>query len=100
LHDQLGLQELVGKSLFLSRLDDLFALGHVGVPVFPLSRDFPIVLTLPSRQDDHSNEPSHHIPYIYSIVGKPWKTAENVRHIAETNVSDRDWMAFIIALSS
>ncbi len=30
---------------------------------------------------EFSNEPSHHVPYLYSFVGKPWKTAEKVNHI-------------------
>lgn len=30
---------------------------------------------------EFSNEPSHHVPYLYSYIGKPWKTAEKVNHI-------------------
>ena len=30
---------------------------------------------------EFTNEPSHHVPYLYSYVGKPWKTAEKVNHI-------------------
>lgn len=30
---------------------------------------------------EFSNEPSHHVPYLYNYVGKPWKTAEKVNHI-------------------
>ncbi len=30
---------------------------------------------------EFSNEPSHHVPYLYSYIGKPWKTAEKVHHI-------------------
>ena len=30
---------------------------------------------------EFSNEPSHHVPYLYSYVGKPCKTAEKVNHI-------------------
>ena len=29
----------------------------------------------------HGNEPSHHIPYLYNYVGKPWKSQEKVRRI-------------------
>ena len=29
----------------------------------------------------HGNEPGHHITYLYSYVGQPWKTAEKVRFI-------------------
>jgi predicted alpha-1,2-mannosidase len=30
---------------------------------------------------EFSNEPSHHVPYLYAFVGKPWKTADKVNHI-------------------
>ncbi|MDP2337632.1 MAG: GH92 family glycosyl hydrolase [Bacteroidota bacterium] len=30
---------------------------------------------------EFSNEPSHHVPYLYSYVGKPGQTAEKVNHI-------------------
>jgi len=29
----------------------------------------------------HGNEPSHHVPYLYSYVGQPWKTQARVRQI-------------------
>ena len=29
----------------------------------------------------HGNEPSHHIPYLYALAGRPDKTAETVRKI-------------------
>jgi predicted alpha-1,2-mannosidase len=29
----------------------------------------------------HSNQPSHHIPYMYDYVGQPWKTQEKVREV-------------------
>ncbi|MCE1198781.1 MAG: glycoside hydrolase family 92 protein, partial [Marinilabiliales bacterium] len=30
---------------------------------------------------EFSNEPSHHVPYLYAYIGKPWKSAEKVHHI-------------------
>ena len=30
---------------------------------------------------EFSNEPSHHVPYLYSYIGKPSQTAEKVSHI-------------------
>jgi predicted alpha-1,2-mannosidase len=30
---------------------------------------------------EFSNEPSHHVPYLYSYVGRPWQTAERVNYI-------------------
>lgn len=32
----------------------------------------------------HGNEPSHHIAYLYSYVGEPWKTQEKVRLIVDS----------------
>jgi putative alpha-1,2-mannosidase len=29
----------------------------------------------------HTNEPSHHIPYLYAFAGEVWKTQEWVRRI-------------------
>ncbi len=31
----------------------------------------------------HSNQPSHHIPYMYNYAGQPWKTQEKVREILD-----------------
>lgn len=32
----------------------------------------------------HGNEPSHHIAYMYSFIGLPWKTSERVRMIVDS----------------
>lgn len=32
----------------------------------------------------HGNEPSHHIVYMYSMLGEPWKTADKVREVTGT----------------
>jgi len=31
----------------------------------------------------HGNEPSHHVPYMYSFAGQPWKTQQRVRQIMD-----------------
>lgn len=31
----------------------------------------------------HGNEPSHHVPYLYSYAGAPWKTQQRVRQIMD-----------------
>ncbi len=36
----------------------------------------------------HGNEPSHHIAYMYSYIGKPWKTQEKVRAIIDSMYHD------------
>ena len=37
----------------------------------------------------HGNEPSHHIAYMYSYLGKPWKTQEKVRAIIDSMYHER-----------
>jgi predicted alpha-1,2-mannosidase len=61
LHDQAGLLELMGGSeKYAAKLDQHFAGGH----------------------NVHSNEPSHHYPYLYDFAGQPWNTQAKVREIA------------------
>lgn len=31
----------------------------------------------------HGNEPSHHVPYLYSYAGMPWKTQERIHQIMD-----------------
>lgn len=39
----------------------------------------------------HGNEPSHHIIYLYTMVGQPWKTAERAREVmTDLYTSGRD----------
>ncbi|MFN8549030.1 MAG: GH92 family glycosyl hydrolase [Candidatus Eisenbacteria bacterium] len=37
----------------------------------------------------HGNEPSHHIAYLYSVAGQPWRTQERVREIMSTMYAAR-----------
>lgn len=60
LHDIRGLRDLMGRDLFVARLDEHFAGGW----------------------NRHDNEPSHHIPFLYSYAGLPHRTAALVREIA------------------
>ncbi|KAJ9478184.1 Glycosyl hydrolase [Pseudozyma hubeiensis] len=63
-----GLAELMGgKSKLASLLDRHFAEGH----------------------NDQSNEPSHHIPYLYSLIGEASKTQRLVRDISHEAYSDQ-----------
>ncbi|EME85349.1 glycoside hydrolase family 92 protein, partial [Pseudocercospora fijiensis CIRAD86] len=64
MHDPLGLAKLMGsRAKMRSKLDEYFGGGH----------------------NDHSNEPSHHAPYLYSAIGYPGMTATLVRDIAAQN---------------
>lgn len=62
MHDVGGLAELFadGKPGMKDKLDEHFTGGH----------------------NLHSNEPSHHVPYLYSQIGFPWRAAEEIRKLA------------------
>lgn len=63
-HDPRGLANLLGGEAKLKqKLDEYFASG----------------------QNDHSNEPSHHSPYLYAAIGYPSATQNLTRAIAADN---------------
>jgi predicted alpha-1,2-mannosidase len=79
-HDPAGLIGLLGgDEAFISRLDQLFAEESV-ITGEDVSPDISGLI----GQYAHGNEPSHHIAYLYSFAGAPWKTAETVRRILAT----------------
>ncbi|KZS94221.1 glycoside hydrolase family 92 protein [Sistotremastrum niveocremeum HHB9708] len=62
-----GLIDLLGgNETFVKFLDRHFLEGH----------------------NDHTNEPSHHIPYLYSFAGAAFKAQERIRQIARTDYND------------
>ncbi|KAI0841350.1 glycoside hydrolase family 92 protein [Hypoxylon sp. FL0890] len=65
LHDTDGLAELFtgGRQGMKAKLDEHFDGGH----------------------NMQSNEPSHHVPYLYSLIGYPSATAERIREVAWDN---------------
>jgi predicted alpha-1,2-mannosidase len=66
-----------GEQPFINKLDSLFiAKGDMGSEASP---DISGLI----GQYAHGNEPSHHIAYLYTYVGQPWKTADKVRYILE-----------------
>ena len=68
MHDIPGLISLMGRDRVVTRLDEHFAQGH----------------------NDHTNEPSHHISYLYTAIpGLAWKTQEKVRDLARDNYFNR-----------
>ncbi len=75
-HDIYGLARLFGGAgPFVEKLDSLFvATGSLGENASP---DISGLI----GQYAHGNEPSHHIIYIYSMTGEPWKTAGLVRTV-------------------
>lgn len=63
-HDPTGLADMMGGPANLkAKLDEHFNGGH----------------------NDHSNEPSHHVPYLYAAVGYPASTQNLTRAIAFAN---------------
>nr|OQO16520.1 hypothetical protein B0A51_18043 [Rachicladosporium sp. CCFEE 5018] len=64
MHDVDGLASLFGsREAMKVKLDEYFSTG----------------------QNDHTNEPSHHAPYLYSALGYPYLTANLTRQIAAEN---------------
>ncbi len=83
-HDVEGLVDLFGsKEAFVSKLDSLFvAEGDAGSEASP---DMSGMI----GQYAHGNEPSHHILYMYTKVGEPWKAADGVRKVLNTLYTDQ-----------
>ncbi|MBY0245423.1 MAG: GH92 family glycosyl hydrolase [Sphingobacteriaceae bacterium] len=83
--DPNGLVKLFeGEANFSKKLDQLFLIKEalVGEDVSP---DISGLI----GQYAQGNEPGHHIPYLYSFVGEPWKTAKIVREVADKFYTDQ-----------
>lgn len=82
-HDIHGLAaEFGGKDKLINKLDSLFlAQGDLG-------EQASLDITGLIGQYAHGNEPSHHILYLYQLLGQPWKTAEKVRETLYTLYDD------------
>lgn len=75
MQDVQGLIDLYGgDAAFIAKLDQLFA-----APSNVL--DSPPDISGMIGQDAQGNEPSNHIPYLYSFAGAPWKTQQAVRRV-------------------
>ena len=70
-----------GKEKFIAKLDDCFDqetdLRHPLVDVTGLMGQYA-----------HGNEPCHHLPYLYALVGAQDRTAQRVRQIMATQYDD------------
>ncbi|MFI3333144.1 MAG: GH92 family glycosyl hydrolase [Rikenellaceae bacterium] len=84
-HDIDGLEECFGgRQSMLNKLDSLFI----------VSSEIEGEVTSPDisgliGQYAHGNEPSHHIAYLYTMLGEPWKSADRVREILSTLYTDK-----------
>ncbi|MFC1574510.1 GH92 family glycosyl hydrolase [Gemmatimonadota bacterium] len=83
-HDIHGLiHGMGGDAPFLAKLDSLFEMDSE-ITGENVSADISGLI----GQYAHGNEPSHHIAYLYNYIGMPWKTADRVREILDTQYDD------------
>ena len=76
-HDVYGLTQLSGgREAFIADLDSLFMVTSEVVGDL-------VDVTGLVGQYAHGNEPSHHMAYLYSYVGQPWKTQEWTRRLLD-----------------
>jgi predicted alpha-1,2-mannosidase len=74
-----------GKERFILHLDSLFTF-QLEEEHFGHSEDISAVGIIGNYV--HGNEPSHHVPYLYTYAGVPWKTQEKVSQIVNTLYRD------------
>ncbi|RVU02906.1 glycoside hydrolase family 92 protein [Mucilaginibacter limnophilus] len=79
-HDVRGLAKAHGSNeALLKKLDQLFNASSE-VTGENVSMDISGLI----GQYVHGNEPSHHIAYMYTFLGQPWKTQQRVRQIVDS----------------
>jgi len=79
-HDISGLIKLMGgEENFVTKLDSLFKFEPTQT-----GDGFVSDVTGLIGQYAHGNEPSHHVAYLYTLAGKPWRTQELVNQICNT----------------
>lgn len=84
-HDVKGLIDLMGGAdYFAAKLDSLFEMSSKKE-----GNGFVMDVTGLIGQYAHGNEPSHHIAYLYTLAGKPWKTQKLIREICQTQYQDK-----------
>ena len=84
-HDVEGLVGCFGsREALLEKLDSLFTVPSV-IEGGDTSPDISGLI----GQYAHGNEPSHHVLYLYTMLGQPWKTADKVRQVLTTLYHDQ-----------
>ena len=77
-HDAEGLIGQFGSAqAFMHKLDSLFFIDPGELPGHEIAPDVTGLI----GQYAHGNEPSHHVAYLYTLAGAPWKTARIVREV-------------------
>ena len=83
-HDiEAHMSALGGPARYAAKLDSLFS-----GPTQTTGRDQADITGL-IGQYAHGNEPSHHIAYLYSYAGRPWRTQQLVRRIVDSLYTTR-----------
>jgi predicted alpha-1,2-mannosidase len=83
-HDPEGYARLLGgREALVAKLDTMFA-----TPLDAKAAGLPIDVSGLIGQYAHGNEPSHHVAYLYTYAGAPWKTQERVRGILDAMYDD------------
>ena len=86
--DPKGLIELMGgDEAFINKLDDLldssnnkFDNEYYGYDIHEMHE----MVTCNMGQYQHSNQPVHHLLYLYNYAGTPWKAAPHLRQVMDT----------------
>ena len=86
-HDGRGLANLYGgRDRLADKLDEFFGTPETGEAAFKGSYGS-VIHEMTEARDvrmgmfGHSNQPAHHIPYMYTYAGQPAKTQEKVREV-------------------
>ena len=70
-----------GHKAFTTKLDTFFTVNHQSGELNDNASGF-------VGQYAHGNEPSHHVAYLYTCAGEPWKTQKYVAHIMNNLYND------------
>lgn len=81
-----GLERCFGsREKMIEKLDSLFSVSSV-ISGENASPDISGLI----GQYAHGNEPSHHVTYLYTMLGEPWKTADRVREVLSVLYHDKE----------
>jgi predicted alpha-1,2-mannosidase len=86
MHDVHALVDLIGgRELFAAKLDAMLqAPPHFEVGTYKREiHEMTEMVAAKMGQYAHGNEPVHHVLYLYSYAGQPWKTQKWVRHVVD-----------------
>jgi len=92
-HDPAGLIELMGgDEAFVAKLDQMMTMpprfenGAYGMEIHEMTE----MACADFGQYAHSNQPVHHVLYLYAAAGQPWKTQQMVARAREQFYTEND----------